>query len=209
MNEELMKIRNSIKAKRFIMSNPVVQAEQKKDSWLLYYSLKTMFVIVLTLIVLIGLKANTKFKNLFYQEVFTKNFSFATINELYIAQFGSPIPFKDWFIDDTKPVFNEKLAYTEASKYNDGVRLMVSDNYLVPSQSDGLVIFVGDKEGYGKTIIIQQSSGIEVWYSNLETLTVSLYDFVDKGNLIGAVKDNYLYMVFQKDGKYLDYEDYI
>jgi stage IV sporulation protein FA len=209
MNEELLKIRSSIKAKRFIMSNPVVSVEKKTSSWLSNYALKLMFTVVLTLTVLISLKANSKFKTFFYQQVYTKNFSFATLNELYQAQFGSPIPFKDLLIDNTKQVFNEQLTYSDASKYKDGVKLIVANNYLVPAKSNGLVIFVGNKDGYGQTIIIQQTNGIEVWYSNLETLTVSLYDYIDAGDLIGGVKDDYLYMVFQKDGTFLNYEDYI
>ena len=32
---------------------------------------------------------------------------------------------------------------------------------------------------------------------------------IEKGKLIGEVKDNKLYLVFSKDGKYLNYKDYI
>lgn len=44
----------------------------------------------------------------------------------------------------------------------------VSNNYLVPTLESGIVVFMGEKEGYGKTIIIEQINGIDVWYSNIE-----------------------------------------
>ena len=72
----------------------------------------------------------------------------------------------------------------------------------------GIVIFIGDKEGYGKTVIVQQENGVDVWYSNLEEINVKLYDYIKKGNLIGMVNQN-LYLVFIKNGDVIDYKEYI
>ena len=38
---------------------------------------------------------------------------------------------------------------------------------------------------------------------------MKLYDYVEKGKLLGETKDNNLYLVYQKDGQYLDYKEYI
>ena len=38
---------------------------------------------------------------------------------------------------------------------------------------------------------------------------IKIYDYVQKGTLLGEVVDNKLYLVFQKEGKYLNYKDYI
>jgi len=38
---------------------------------------------------------------------------------------------------------------------------------------------------------------------------VNLYDYVDEGTLLGEVNDNFLYLVYYSDGKYLNYEEYI
>lgn len=163
---------------------------------------------ILTLLTLIILKSNSKLKQGFYKHVYEDNFSFSEVNELYKKYFGSSIPFKDFFVS-TKPVFNEKLTYTEASVYMDGVRLTVSDKYLVPNQLSGLVVFIGEKEGYGNTVIIQQANGIDLWYGNIEDVNVKLYDYVEQGDLIGNTKDTNLYLVYKKDGEVLNYEDYI
>ena len=91
----------------------------------------------------------------------------------------------------------------------DGVRLTVNDKYLVPNQLSGLVVFIGEKEGYGNTVIIQQANGIDLWYGNIEDVNVELYDYVEQGDLIGNTKDTNLYLVYKKDGEVLNYEDYI
>ena len=69
-----------------------------------------------------------------------------------------------------------------------------------------MVIYTGEKEEYGFTVIIEQVDGTEVWYSNLKNCNVKLYDYVEKGSLLGEV-DNELYIVIVKDGIYLDYEE--
>lgn len=122
-------------------------------------------------------------------------------------KFGSSIPFSDYFTE-TQPVFNENLKYSDASVYFDGVKLTVDHNYLVPSLKNGIVIFVGDKDDYGKTVIIEQENGVDVWYSNLDEVNVKLYDYIDKGSLIGQAND-YLYLVFIKGEEILNYQDYI
>lgn len=170
---------------------------------------RTCICIILILIVLIVIKINPSFKTHFYTYVYENNISFAQINKFYEKYAGSSFPFKDYFKDSTKPVFNEKLTYEEVEKYLDGVKLIVDTNYLIPALEDGLVIFLGEKEGYGNTLIISQSNGIDVWYSNIENVAVSLYDYVEKGGLIGNSKDNSFYLVFKKDGQILDYEEYI
>lgn len=164
---------------------------------------------IVMLVIMILSKSYPSLKNSIYKNVFETNFSFATINETYKKLFGSSIPFEDLFSKNNQTVFSDKIEYKESSKYKDGVRLMVNDNYLVPILKQGLVVFIGDKEEYGNTVIIEQSDGIDVWYSNLENISVNLYDYVDTGKYLGEVKDNYLYLVFKKEGDVLDYQEYI
>ena len=71
-----------------------------------------------------------------------------------------------------------------------------------------MVVFIGDKENYGKTVIIESLEGIDYWYCNIHNTSLKLYDYVEKGTLVGEVQND-LYMVFSKDGNYLNYEEYI
>lgn len=129
---------------------------------------------------------------------------FIKINNYYEKIFGSSLPFKN----SDKMVFNEKLSYNSSEKYMDGVKLGVEYSYLVPSYGTGLVLFVGEKENYGNTVIVSNNSGIDVWYSNIEPC-VKLYDYVKEGELIGSSLDDKIYMVFKKDGNILNYEEYL
>lgn len=171
------------------------------------YIFKFLGLVVLTLIVLISLKSNQQFRELVYKYVYTDNISFASINNWYNSKFGSPLPFSD-FLEESIPVFNEELKYKEANKYKEGVALTVDYEYLIPSIDNGIIIFVGEKEGYGNTVIVQQENGVDVWYSNISEVNVKLYDYIKKGSLIGNVNEK-LYLVFIKNGEVVNYEEYI
>ncbi len=160
---------------------------------------------VLLLGVLIAVKSNQKAKEFIYRNVYQKNLKFAEISTWYNQHFGKLLPIKN----TTETVFKEDLIYQSANLYKDGVELKVANQYMVPVLESGIVVFIGEKEGYGNTIIVQQVNGIDVWYGNVSTLEISLYDYVEKGTLLGESKEDKLYLVFQKDGKFVDYKEYL
>lgn len=170
-------------------------------------AIRFIILVLITTITIFVLKYNVPFKTFFYKHIYDNNISFASINNWYQSKFGSPLPFSQYF-KDTKPVFKEQLTYSASSLYKDGVSLEVGNNYLVPCLDGGIVTFIGEKEGYGKTVIIEQASGVTVWYSNFSEINVKVYDYVSKGDLLGAVNDN-LYLIFYKDGEVVDYKEYI
>ena len=92
--------------------------------------------------------------------------------------------------------------------YEDGVKLIVKSNYLVKAIDSGIVVFIGDKDKYGKTVIVQQVNGVDVFYGNVNS-SVNMYDYVEKGSLIGEVIDTNLFLAFQKEGNFVDYKEYI
>ena len=42
---------------------------------------------------------------------------------------------------------------------------------------NGIVIFIGEKEGYGNTVVVEQVDGIDVYYSNVSVSNIKLYDY--------------------------------
>lgn len=168
---------------------------------------KILVFVVVVLVCLIVLKSNPSLKNTIYKKVFQSNIPFAKINEIYTKYFGSSLPLKG--NEKSELVSLETLEFSNKEDYKDGVKLTVKEKYLVPSKDSGLVIFVGDKEGYGKTVVVQRPDNVEVWYSNLDSVNVSLYDYIKSGSNLGEVKGSSLYMAFQKEGKFLNYKDYI
>ena len=183
-------------------------SKKKKDNNKSINLTKFLLVIILTLITLIAIKKDIKFKELFYKYIYEDSINFAKINEYYEKIFGSYIPFEDT-TNKVTPVFNEKLTYISSNKYLDGVKLTVENNYLVPVLQSGLVVYMGEKEGYGNTVIVQGIDGIDIWYGNVNNISISLYDYIDKKSLLGTTKDDVLYLVYKKDGEILNYEEYL
>ena len=79
---------------------------------------------------------------------------------------------------------------------------------MIPTLESGIVVFIGEKEGYNKTIIVQGIDGVDIWYGNVVDYTINLYDYVNKGDIISKVNDNKLYLVLVKNNTYINYEDY-
>lgn len=180
--------------------------EEKIIKYLRSLILRTLTVIVLFLILAIISKSNTTYKDLIVSNLYEKNISFAKVKNLYTKYLGGIIPLEKVSPEIT-PVFKEKLEYTNESIFYDGVKLEVMNNYLVPIIEEGMVVYIGEKENYGNVIIIEGIDGVEIWYGNIETTSVKLYDYVESGNYLGETKDNYLYLAYSKDGKFLDYKE--
>lgn len=195
-------------SKFYNKKNKVKDDSSSKYKFLLRCATKILICLIIFITLLIVVKVNPELKDKIYNVVYDNHFSFTYVNNLYKKYFGNILPF-DNIVPKEEPVFNEKLTYDEASLYKDGVILSVRNNYLVPVIESGIVVFIGEKESYGDTIIVQQIDGIDTWYSNVSLGDIKIYDYVEKGTLLGEVIDNKLYLVFQKEGKYLDYKDYI
>ena len=169
---------------------------------------RVLVTIAIFLFGMILVKSDVSFKNKILDNVYNKQFKFVQLGEIYQKYFGNILSIDKVLVDE-KPVSQEKLSYLKSSKYKDGVKLTVDENYMVPILESGIVIFLGEKEGYGNTVVVEQVDGIDVYYSNVSVSNIKLYDYVEKGELLGEAQDKKLYLLFQKDGKFLDYKEYI
>lgn len=176
-----------------------------KKTWTIFF-LRLLISVIIMLVVLILIKSSSNFKNNFYKHVYSNNISFTNIKKIYNKYIGNTDIIDK--VVKTETVFSEKLVYKSKKKYLDGVSLEVDNNYLVPINESGIVVFIGDKEGYNNTVIIQRIDGIDEWYGNIENVNVKLYDYVKKGELLGECNKK-LYLVYKKDGNVLNYEEYI
>lgn len=167
---------------------------------------RVLISIVLLLGSVIFVKYNNKNLLLYKEYVFEKSFKFAKFNKLYNKYLGSILPFEK-VNDKSNTVFNESFKYSEKCKNLDGTKFKVDNNYLMPSLHSGIVVFIGEKENYGNTVIIQGTNGVDIWYTNVNT-SLKLYDYVKKNELVGEVKGDSVTLVLQKDNKYIDYSDY-
>ena len=157
---------------------------------------------------MILIRKNSDIKNIILENVYDKNFEFIKLKKIYQKYFGDILSVDQLAVKE-QAVFQEKLSYKNAHTYLDGVKLTVDENYMVPVLESGIVIFLGEKEGYGNTVVIEQVDGVDVYYSNISTDGIKLYDYLEKGKLLGEAQNKKLYLVFQKDGNFLNYKDYI
>lgn len=168
---------------------------------------KLLISIIICLIGMILVKKDPSLKGKIVEKVYENSLPFTKVKRIYQKYFGEELIARQK--ENTQPVFQEKLSYQKVKKYEDGVELMVEENYQVPVLEAGIIVFMGKKEKYGNTIIVEQVDGIDTFYANITTHDKKLYDYVEKGEMIGQANQNKIYLAFQKDGTYLDYQKYI
>jgi stage IV sporulation protein FA len=173
----------------------------------IYFS-KILLSIIFFLISIIYIKINPTNHDNYANLFFSDSISFARINSWYQKYFGSVVPITDVTEKNTEAVFSESLNYETMDNFLNGKILSVSNNYMVPTIESGVVVFMGEKEGYGNTLIIQGSDGVDIWYGNVITDNINLYDYIKKGTFIGPTKSTNLYLVFMKDNNFISYEEY-
>lgn len=156
--------------------------------------------------VLITVKVNPTAASWVKTHVYMDNFSFAQIENWYNKYIGGIFSYND---DEVTQVFSGTIPYTSLEPYYDGVRLKVSSGSVVESLLSGIIVSIGETEHYGNTIVVEQVDGVSVWYGNVDVSDVKLYDYVEKGQILGMSRSEDLYLVLMKDGAYLNYQDYV
>lgn len=168
------------------------------------YLTKFMLAVIFFLVSIIFTNISDTNLLLYKEYVLTESLPFTQIKTWYEDLFGSVLPKSE----NTETVMSGKLVYKEISDYLDGEMLVVNNNSLVNALSSGVVVYSGEKEGYGNTVIIQGIDGADIWYGNLENISVSLYDYIEADAILGNTLDEYLYIVIKKDNEFIKYEDY-
>lgn len=195
--DEYLKIHKS-KKKRF---NPV---SNKKSKFINKYLTRFMLAIIFFLASIIFTNLSDTNLLLYKEYVLTESLPFTKFKGWYEELFGEVLPKSD----TTQTVMSGKLVYKEIAEFNEGERLTVTNKSLVNALASGVVVFSGEKEGYGNTVIIQGIDGADIWYGNLENVSVTLYDYIESGTVLGNTTDEYLYLVIKKDNEFIKYEDY-
>lgn len=165
-------------------------------------------ILVLSLIMIIGLiltKNDPKLKFKLKNDIYNSNINFNYFKKLYHKYIGK-------YIGEEKKkdekVSGEVLSYDSVKEKNGSAELKVEKNYLVPCLSNGIVVFIGNKDNLGNTVIIEGVNGIDTWYSNITVNNLKMYDYIAKGKIVGTA-DSKLLLTFYKDGKILDYKKHI
>ncbi len=204
MNPAVLEIQQRIRNKR----NDTLQNKKMNKKERNYVSnLFTRILISIILILGCAIFVNMKDENLLYfkNKLFNETIPFAKINDLYTQYFGKIDP---EMTQETTSVFQDMSKFVSIDAMDNSYKAKMNDNQISFLES-GIVVFVGEKDGLGQTVIVQGIDGVDIWYSNLISNNITLYDYVEKDSILGEVNNNEIYLTFMSDGKYIGYENYI
>ena len=171
----------------------------KKDSFIKRLFSKLFTILIFTMLVIIISNYSPSFRNFVVNDVLNSTMDFSKFNKL---------------LNKTTNVFksnNDLVVSSEvksnSSEYLDGVKYKVENGSDITLKDSGIVTFIGKKKGYNNTVIVQQSNGYYAWYGNIKE-SIKLYDYVEKGSVIGSsLSDEYYYALFKDDKKVALNED--
>jgi len=145
-------------------------------------------------------------KKLYKSYVLEDSLKFNKINDLYKNLFGDIDIIKK--NDKAQTVFKNNINYSNIEKYQNGVKLTTGINTPISVLASGIVVYIGEKDNLGSTVIVQGNDGYDIWYSNITDTDIKVYDYIENGSIIGTSNSDYIYVTIMKDGKYVEYSDY-
>lgn len=181
------------------------KVEKKKNPFIKILNI-CLFTAIIFVINLILCKSNPTYKEFIYKNVYNHNLSFSKIEGFINKYLGEYVPSVN---TDVQEVFNEKLVYNSMEELDEGVKLNVNMNDVITSFESGIVVFNGIKDNLGNTLIIEQIDGNEAWYINVDTSNIDIYDYIEKGSIIGNCLSDNVTIYFKNKGEIIDYKKYI
>lgn len=167
---------------------------------------RSLIAVIFVLGSIIFTNISDRNKELYQKYVLEDSLEFTKINELYQQVFGNVDMTKRQ--EDTEVVFGS-LTYTNIEPFKNGVKLTVGMNEVVNVITSGIVVFIGEKDDLGNTIIIQGNDGVDIWYSNITDTDIKVYDYLEAGSILGTSNSEDIYLTISKDGEFMSYEEYL
>ena len=163
-----------------------------KKNNILKKALNKLFTIVIfSMLVIIISNYSPKFKSFIVDKVLNSTIDFSFVNKIINKT-------TNVFSNKNQEVVNVSKEITESEKYKDGVKYIIGKDEEIKVRESGIVTFIGEKDGYNNTIIVQQSNGYYAWYGNVKE-SIKIYDYVEKGSVIGTSSNEYYYVLLKDD----------
>ena len=84
--------------------------------------------------------------------------------------------------------FGERIdPFLGEGAFHDGIDIAVPYGTPVHVTADGLVVFAGVENGYGRTVIVDHGHGIRTLYAHMSSLAVTVGQRIDRGEVVGYV----------------------
>lgn len=187
------------------MKNQKKIVEKKSRSFEYNAIISKLFLSIIFLFsVLILVKSNDFCESFIKDDIFTNSMNFTAFNNFYEKYFGKVVP----TINTEEFVFNSDFVFSSIEEYEDYEKITLTSSSYITSLCGGIVVFMGEKEDFGYTVIVQGNDGYDVWYGNLVNVSVGLYDYIESDDIIGDVLDGELYLSIRSGDEIILYEDY-
>ena len=176
-----------------------------KERYVLKQPFRNMFgklleTIIVFLIGMIIVKGNKTLAKSLEDEIYNNSFSFTKMNTISKKYLGSLLPS---VVETTKEVFNENLNYQKIEEIENGIKLTINNNTPITVLENGMVMYIDDD-----SLTIEQIDGVKVTYNNILHKELKLYDYLEKGDILGTSKSNEITILFTKEGESVDYKKY-
>lgn len=159
--------------------------------------LSTIFVLAS----LIYINKSEDNKNKYLKFVFKETLKFNEINNYLNGLVDKKLLFVKNKVQPVMAQPSEEITY-----FDKGTKFKYSQNTPVKTIESGIVVSIGQEE-YGQTVVVQGIDGFDIWYSNIDNIDITIYDYINKDTIIGST--NELIMLIKKDGEYISYEEYL
>lgn len=203
---------------------PSYTLESKRFSPLLFKTVCALVLLTGVLLVLKGEHPLLDDGKTWIRQVMSQNFQWDEVQVFFEKMAGTEIGFLPRIFDrngaskpDNQyvvPVSNARVI-SEFSPNRQAIVLETGSTLPVEVVKEGWVTFVGEREGFGRTVIINHGQGEESWYGRLDEINVQLYDWVDQGQVIGTTsvpegqEKGILYFALRRDSVFINPLDVI
>lgn len=181
--------------------------EKKSFNYLKRLISRTLIAIILLLIGIIFYKTDTSNKELINKYLYEDNWDFINVKNIFEDKIGKIIPVSK--TNSELVMSNGDFTTNPYVFKNDLTIFSLKEDTNITTLCGGIVVFMGNKDNLGNTIIIQGNDGIDIWYSNITNSNISLYDYVDKNTIIGESVNKSITLKISKNGNFISYEEYI
>ncbi|MCA0969940.1 M23 family metallopeptidase [Halobacillus litoralis] len=136
-----------------------------------------------------------------------EDFPFAKVSAWYSDRFGDPLEVISQNEDPAPsqaalPVSGSVTTPFEAN--GKGIRMAVEAGSPVQAVKSGTVVFVGNVEETGKTVVVQHEDGSKSTYGFLTEVQVHLYENIPAQTVLGDAQASEVFFGIEKNDQYID-----
>ena len=161
-----------------------------------------LLVVVLFLIGMIGVRIHPEWKEVLQTQIYEKSISFAKGREFYRKYFGSVFPtFEEK--SEYQAVLGQNVIGKDYSVEDGFLHLNLSSGNSVSCFENGVIVYLDSDK-----LLVEQVDGVVATYYGIEVSNYKLYDYIDKGDILGNAKGE-VSVSFEKNGEKVDYQKYL